>query len=118
AVRRVPFASGVIQVLLGVAMWMALLQSGVDPIVTGLVLGLLTSAYPAARSDLERASGLFRLFREQPTGELVRTARSGLAAAISPNERLQSLFHPWTSYLIVPLFALANTGVEITGELL
>ncbi|SCK25442.1 Na+/H+ antiporter NhaA [Streptomyces sp. WMMB 322] len=124
ALRRAAFSSGssgssgFLQVLLGVAMWVAVLQSGVDPIVTGLVLGLLTSAYPAARVDLERASGLFRLFREQPTGELARTARSGLAAAISPNDRLQNLFHPWTSYLIVPLFALANTGVPITGDLL
>lgn len=116
--RYAAVSSAVAYAVLGVAMWVALLKSGVDPIVTGLVLGLLTYAYPASRGDLERASGLFRLFREQPTGELARTARVGLAAAISPNDRLQELFHPWTSYVIVPLFALANTGVPITGELL
>lgn len=116
--RYAAVSYGFVYFVLGVAMWIAMLESGVDPVVTGLVLGLLTIAYPAARGDLERASGLFRLFREQPTGELARTARVGLAAAISPNERLQNLFHPWTSYVIVPLFALANTGVPITGELL
>jgi protein-disulfide isomerase len=83
-----------------------------------LVTGLLTVAAPADRRLLERASGLFRQFREQPTPELARTARIGLESAISPNDRLQRLYHPWTSYLIVPLFALANAGIPInTGFL-
>jgi Na+/H+ antiporter NhaA len=109
---------GAIHVLLGTAIWIALYRSGVDPVVTGLALGLLTYASPAARADLERASDLFRLFREQPTPELAQSAGVGLRSAISPNERLQHLFHPWTSYLIVPLFALANAGVTINGGLL
>jgi len=117
-VRAFNVTSGIVYAALGSALWVAMLKSGVDPVTTGLALGLLTYAYPAARGDLERASGLFRLFREQPTGELARTARVGLTAAISPNERLQEVFHPWTSYVIVPLFALANVGVPLTGELL
>src|SRR5262249_35076646 len=75
-------------------------------------------AAPAARTDLERASDLFRLFREQPTADLARSARRGLASALSPNERLQQLFHPWTSYVIVPLFALANAGINVNGRFL
>jgi protein-disulfide isomerase len=78
----------------------------------------LTFAYPAARTDLERASDLFRSFREQPTPELAQSARAGLATALSPNERLQQLYHPWTSYVIVPLFALANAGIPISGAFL
>jgi Na+/H+ antiporter NhaA/protein-disulfide isomerase len=109
---------GLVYAALGVAAWVALFKSGVDPIVIGLVMGLLTYAYPAARADLERATDLFRLFREQPTPELERTARVGLRAAISPNERLQQLYHPWTSYVIVPLFALANAGIAISGSFL
>ncbi|MCO6003427.1 Na+/H+ antiporter NhaA [Actinoallomurus purpureus] len=109
---------GLVYALLGVAAWVAMLESGVEPVVIGLALGLITYASPAARTDLERASDLFRLFREQPTAELARTARTGLASAISPNERLQLLYHPWTSYLIVPLFALANAGITISGDLL
>ncbi|HEY4996871.1 MAG TPA: Na+/H+ antiporter NhaA, partial [Solirubrobacteraceae bacterium] len=96
----------------------ALYKSGVDPVVTGLAVGLLTFASPAARVDLERATDLFKLFREQPTPELARSARIGLTSAISPNERLQQVFHPWTSYVIVPLFALANAGVAVNGGLL
>jgi Na+/H+ antiporter NhaA len=109
---------GLVYAALGIAAWVALFKSGVDPIVIGLVMGLLTYAYPAARADLERATDLFRLFREQPTPELERTARVGLRAAISPNERLQQLYHPWTSYVIVPLFALANAGIAISGSFL
>src|SRR5207244_5391247 len=53
-----------------------------------------------------------------PTPELQREARIGLSSAISPNERLQQIFHPWTSYAIVPLFALANAGVAIDAGFL
>jgi hypothetical protein len=62
-------------------------------VVVGLVMGLLTAAYAPARTDLERASDLFRSFREQPTPELAQSARAGLATALSPNERLQQLYH-------------------------
>jgi Na+/H+ antiporter NhaA len=98
--------------------WLAVLKSGVDPIVVGLAMGLIAYAYPAGRSDLERASDLFRRFREQPTPQLARAARTGVRLALSPNDRLQATYHPWTSYVIVPLFALANAGVPITGAAL
>ncbi|HJT02384.1 MAG TPA: Na+/H+ antiporter NhaA [Pseudonocardiaceae bacterium] len=117
-VRAGRIRHGLIYLLLGVAAWVALLFSGVEPVVVGLVMGLLTYAYPPGRDDLERATGLFRLFREQPTPELARSATTGLSAALSPNERLVQLYHPWTSYLIVPLFALANAGIPINGEFL
>ncbi|MDX6669368.1 MAG: hypothetical protein QOK04_2748 [Solirubrobacteraceae bacterium] len=109
---------GVVYATLAAAVWVALLKAGVEPVVIGLAMGLLTYAAPVAREDLERATGLFRLFREQPTPELARSARAGLDSAVSPNERLEQLFHPWTSYVVVPLFALANAGIAINGEFL
>ncbi|MFI5756450.1 Na+/H+ antiporter NhaA [Streptomyces sp. NPDC051569] len=115
-VRAAGVAGGVVYGVLAVAVWVGLLKSGVDPVVTGLAMGLLTYAYPASRSDLERASGLFRLFREQPTPELERSLRAGLATAISPNARLQRIYHPWSSYVIVPVFALANAGIALSGD--
>src|SRR5205814_7341705 len=118
AVRARNIRFGLVYALLGVATWVAVFKSGVDPVVVGLAMGLLTYAYPAPRSELERASDLFRLFREQPTPELERSARAGLESAISPNERLALSYHPWTSYLIVPLFALANAGIAIDGQFL
>jgi Na+/H+ antiporter NhaA len=118
AVRAAGVHVGLVYAGLGAVLWVALLKSGIDPILAGLVMGLLTYAYPAQRTDLERASDLFRLFREQPTPELARSAQAGLQSAISPNERLQQLYHPWTSYVIVPLFALANAGIAISGGFL
>jgi Na+/H+ antiporter NhaA len=117
-VRRTGSRRGVWYALLGIAAWTAFVHSGVDPVVVGLVLGLMSYAYPAQRDALERASGLFRSFREQPTADLEREARLGIASALSPNDRLQRLYHPWSSFLIVPLFALANAGIEIDGPLL
>ncbi len=110
--------NGAAYAVLGVTAWVALLKAGVDPVVVGLAMGLLTIAYPAARADLERATDLFRVFREQPTSEYARSARVGLRTAISPNERYQQLYHPLTSYAIVPLFALANSGIVIGGGFL
>jgi Na+/H+ antiporter NhaA len=117
-VRAARIRIGAVYALLGLGAWVALFESGVEPVVIGLVMGLVTFAYPAERGDLERASDLFRLFREQPTPELARDAREGVRLALSPNERLQQMFHPWTSYVIVPLFALANAGIAIDGEFL
>jgi len=116
--RVVGVRSGVVLTVLGFVSWLALLESGVDPVVVGLGVGLATSAYTPARDDLERATGLFRLFREQPTAELAREATVGLNRSLSPNSRLQNMFHPWTSYVIVPLFGLANAGVAIDGGFL
>jgi Na+/H+ antiporter NhaA/protein-disulfide isomerase len=104
--------------LLGIASWVAFFESGVDPIVSGLVIGLMTCAYPAARETLEQATETFREFREQPTARLAAEARQVVRGAISPNERLQERYHGLTAYVIVPLFALANADVKISGSFL
>jgi Na+/H+ antiporter NhaA len=118
AVRALGVRTGLVYLLLGAAAWVALQKSGVEPVVVGLAMGLLAYAYPAARSELERATERFREFREQPTPQLARSVGEGLRAALSPNERLQQLYHPWTSYAIVPVFAVANAGIAIDGDLL
>ena len=104
--------------LIGIAAWVAFFKSGVDPVVVGLVMGLLTYAYPATRASLEQASEAFRNFREQPTAELAQSARDVVRVAVSPNDRLALLFHPWSSYVIVPLFALANAGIVLNASFL
>jgi Na+/H+ antiporter NhaA len=118
ALRYAPFGRTPISIGVGVAIWVAMFRSGIDPVISGLAIGLGTSAYPPSREDLERATALARSFREQPTPELARSAQQSFQSAISPNERLQYELHPWTSYVIVPLFALANAGIHVTGSLL
>ncbi|MDQ6822062.1 MAG: Na+/H+ antiporter NhaA [Actinomycetota bacterium] len=116
--RYAPVGRRTASVAIAIALWFAMFKSGIDPVVSGLAIGLATGAYPPSREDLERATALTRSFREQPTPELARSARQSLLSAISPNERLQYDLHPWTSYVIVPLFALANAGIHLTGKLL
>ena len=116
--RWVPAWRRQLSMLVGVALWVALFKSGIDPVIGGLAAGLVTSAYPPTRENLERATALTRSFREQPTPELAREAQLGVLAAISPNERLQYSLHPWTSFVIVPLFGLANAGIHVTGGLI
>ena len=111
ASRRIHY--GLLYFALAAASWVALVESGVDPVVVGLAAGLIAFAAPPTRSDLERTSDLFRDFREQPTAGMATQLRAGVRIAVSPNDRLQQLWHPWTSFLIVPLFGLANAGIPI-----
>jgi Na+/H+ antiporter NhaA len=116
--RRLRHRAGLVCLALATVAWVGLLESGVEPVVIGLAVGLLAYAFPAPRSSLERATERFREFREQPTAQLARLAGIELRSATSTNERLQHVFHPWTSYVIVPLFALANAGIAIDGDFL
>jgi len=116
--RRLRLRNGLHVAAFGATAWICVYESGVEPVVVGLVIGLVVHAYTTPRDTLERASERFREFREQPTAELARSAAVELRAATSFNERLQQLFHPWTSYLIVPLFALANAGIAVDSGLL
>lgn len=116
--RRGGVRHGVPYFLAGTALWLAVLISGVHATIAGVAVGLLAYAYPPTRAELEQAGARWRLFREEPTAAYAMAASRTVALAISPNERLQHLFHPWTGYVIVPLFALANAGVRLDGEAL
>lgn len=83
-----------IYVILGIALWYCLLRSGVHPTLAGVILGLLTPNIPQQNSQLED--------REDGT--------------VSVIEWLEKIIHPWSSFVIVPIFAFANTGVEISNE--
>lgn len=104
--------------LLGIVAWLGTLLGGIHPTVAGVAVGLSTSAYPPRRADLQRASGLARAFREQPSAALASEAARRITRSLSPNERLQHALHPWTSFVVVPLFALANAGIELSGGVL
>ena len=83
-----------IYIFFGIALWYAMYKSGIHPTLAGVVLGLLTPNIP--KSDVE-----------------VEDIEDGSLSVI---EWLESKIHPWSSYFIVPLFAFANTGVELNSE--
>jgi len=111
--QRSGVQNGAAYFVIGACMWVAMVDSGIHPTIAGVALGLLASAHPPARPDLERAGRLWRMFRERPTPEIARTTSASLRLTVSTNERLQHLYDPWTSFLVVPLFALANAGVSL-----
>jgi NhaA family Na+:H+ antiporter len=83
-----------IYVVLGIALWYCMYKSGVHPTLAGVVMGSMTPNIPKQNSKL-------------------RDSEDGSVSII---EWLENKLHPWTSYLIVPLFAFANTGVEISSS--
>ncbi|PZH02143.1 Na+/H+ antiporter NhaA [Streptomyces sp. NTH33] len=105
-------------VLIVLALWLATFQAGLHASIAGMLGGLLIPAHTPARQAVERAVRLFRAFRQSPRADVGLTARRGLKRAVSVNERLQTVLHPWTSYLIVPVFALASAGVDLRGGVL
>ena len=102
----------------GAVLWAAMLESGVHPAIAGVLIAVCIAVYPPRREEVEQAAVLAKAFRQSPVPELARSTKLSVERAVSPNERLQELLHPWTSFVVVPLFALANAGVQIDGHTL
>ena len=100
--------------LLGAALWLMTYASGVHATIAGVVLGLLTPARSALPTSVVRdwASDL----RHEPSAPEMETMTRLARHSVSPAERLGHALHPWSSYLIVPIFALANAGVAIKAD--
>jgi NhaA family Na+:H+ antiporter len=112
-----------IYVLLGIAIWFAFLQAHVHPTVAGVILGLLTPtvAQYEGTEMLENVDRLLSRMRQSvPHGseqvKLLHQLESAAWQSVSPQERLEVTLHPWVAFFIVPIFALANAGVEIRPE--
>jgi Na+:H+ antiporter, NhaA family len=100
--------------VVGVALWVAMSVSGLHPAIAGVVLGVVLTTFPPLPIGAALDAGLARLLERDQSPVTI----SGADGAAPPNERLQELLHPWSSYLIVPLFALANAGVTLDRDLL
>jgi Na+/H+ antiporter NhaA len=113
--NKVPVWRASLYAIVVLVAWVATLKSGVHASIAGMVAGLLVAARPPNRREADRATRLFRAFRQSPLPSMGRTAKQGLARVVSVNERMQAILHPWVSYVIVPIFALANAGVDLRG---
>ncbi|MBL0888225.1 Na+/H+ antiporter NhaA [Myceligenerans indicum] len=116
--RYVPTGRGPIYATLAIIVWFAFLASGVHPTLAGVAVALLVPVYRPSRRDVEHALRLARTFRQSPTTQYARAAANSLRESISINERLQSAYAPYVSFVILPVFALANAGVQISGDVL
>ena len=102
--------------VVGLVIWYATLESGVHATIAGVVLGLLTPAKPLL--DRTQAQDMVDHLPDDPSVEQVHQASFLVQESVPVTERLESLLHPFTAFLIVPIFALANAGVPLSGETL
>jgi protein-disulfide isomerase len=109
---------GPVYATLAIIVWLAFLASGVHPTLAGVAIALLVPVYRPNRRDVEHALDLARTFRQSPNTEYARAAANSLRESISINERLQSAWGPYVAYVVLPLFALANAGVRLNGDIL
>ncbi|MBC2639106.1 MULTISPECIES: Na+/H+ antiporter NhaA [unclassified Rhodococcus (in: high G+C Gram-positive bacteria)] len=116
--RKLEVWRGVAYFVVAAATWVAFYESGVHPTLVGVLIALILPVYPPRRSEVERAGELTRAFRQSPNSEYARAAQLGVLRAVSVNERLLRFYQPYTAFLVVPIFALANAGVVITGQTL
>ncbi len=116
--RYVRVGQGPAYLVLSVAVWGAMYASGVHPTLAGVAIALLIPVYEPRRQEVELTAELGRAFRQSPNPAYARAAARSLNNAVSVNERLQELYSPYTSFVILPIFALANAGVVLNGETL
>ena len=110
---------------MGIVAWFFLLESGVHATLAGVALGLMTPARPMYSDEEYHRKATYVLDTYSPEPESphgrdridheARQLASIANESIAPLNRLEYLLHPWSSFLIVPLFALANAGVRFGG---
>jgi NhaA family Na+:H+ antiporter len=122
AMRQAPIS---VYVVVGFFFWAAVLSSGVHATIAGVILGLLAPIKPKFRPEelIDIAEPLLRNFRSQIQGQDKSSAEATLteldrllSGTDSIAERLERSVHSWVSFLVLPLFALASAGVDLSTE--
>jgi NhaA family Na+:H+ antiporter len=123
--ERIHVRAGSVYVALGVSLWLALHQAGVNPTIAGVVMGMLAPAVPFQRpwAVSEEARRIADESTDDPTPPdadaplWLRLARLS-NEAVSPLARAEHVLLPWVSFVVLPLFALANAGVAVSTSAL
>lgn len=114
--RRRRIWYGPLYLFIGIVVWYCMLKSGVHATVAGVAMGFLTPT-DALRPDLDSESVINRLeSQSELTAADVAAASFLITESIPVGERLVDRMLPWTSYVIIPIFALCNAGILLTSE--
>jgi Na+:H+ antiporter, NhaA family len=106
-------------VMVGAGVWFATLESGIHATIAGVALGLLTPARSLNTKELEQSP--LPQWEDRSEGgtlpaEQARLHRLRVTVSVPVTDRLEHILHPWTSYLILPVFAFANAGVPLSFQ--
>jgi len=113
--HRVDVVYPPVLVATGMLLWLVVYESGVHATIAGVVMGLLTPARPF-QTELH-AEEVVDVLEGRPDlqAEDIRATASAIKGSVSACDRLIDGLHPWTSYVIVPIFALANAGIALSA---
>ncbi len=111
-------------VIVGAFLWLAVFESGIHATIAGVALGLITPAHPLRHyapkhdpwHDCEEDVHVGEAISGRASVSVVRRANFEIREQVSVAERLGDVLHPFSSYLIIPVFALVNAGIEISTE--
>lgn len=112
--------------IVGVALWAALHEAGLHATLAGVILAVVTPTRPPAnlRALLAQAETVIQAETAQAGSDVLRHGPSEPAMAAlnaihdriaSPADKLLQMVEPWSSYLVLPVFALANAGVVLSA---
>ena len=103
---------------IGVAFWLAVLESGVHATIAGVLLGLITPAKPLQSEDDARSWASWLQMQDVVDLDDVRRVGFHIRESQPVSLRIEEMLHPIAGYIIIPLFALSAAGVEFSGEVL
>ena len=104
-------------IVVGTFVWLAVFESGIHATIAGVILGLITPAIPLKSSVEEGADEVVRqAVAGNATAPVVRRANFEIKEQVSVASRLDDALHPFSSYIIIPIFALANAGVMLSAD--
>lgn len=117
-VRFLRVGRGLAYVVLGAVLWIALLLAGIHPTLAGVAVALLIPVFPPRRVAVERAAELTRAFRESPNPAYAAAVTRSLRDSLSINERVDAAWRPYITFVVLPIFALANAGVHLDAQVI
>jgi len=109
-IRRTGVQSVLVYVVVGIAVWYALFEGGIHPTIAGVIMGVMAPTTARSESnfiDIEEVDDFSR-------SDDVSTDDAKGKGSVSVVEWLEHVLHPWSSYFIVPVFALANSGIHVS----
>jgi len=105
-------------VVAGIVLWLAVQASGVHATLAGVLVGLLVPATVPQREQVEAVPAYAGDLVDDTTAEREHLAELAARAAVPTSDRLQRVLHPWSAFVVVPLFGLANAGIRLDAETL